>query len=202
MFNNSYLNLAKKESPSNHNGSSASNSAALLDPSHPATKLRPIELPCWQVNGIKIKLVPMALLQKPQTQCSGNDPFARDFVPWAEKVLHAKDAGMQTESTDLAGAKKKKKLARRIPMSYLTATSRERMGNKTHMRRRITTRIKTALNLIVARGAYMDQSNIQPPRLKFDNEEASVMGEKWIMQGKVFRHNDSTNLKSYPSAYI
>ena len=197
MFDNSYLKLARNESPRNPNGSSTSNSAALLDPSHPATKLKPQALPLWQANGIKVKLVPMALLQKPLSQCSGKDPFARNFVPWAERIRHAKKAGMKDVSTDLVGAGEKKKLARRIPMSYLTATSKERMGNKTHMRRRITTRIKTALNLIVTRGAYEDQSNIQIPRLKFDNEEASIMGERWIMQGMVYRCNDSTNLKCH-----
>lgn len=182
----------------------------------------------------------MALLQKPLSQCSGEDPFARNFVPWAERIQHAKKVGMKVVSTDLVGAQNQKiedsdlfpkselgnkrlpghrsvpqgalkdlalkKLARRVPMSYLTATSKERMGAKTHMRRRITTRIKTALNLIVTRGAYADPSEIQNkasqpkedeseikqdplvlPTLKFDNEEASLMGEKWIMQGMVCR---------------
>jgi hypothetical protein len=180
----------------------------------------------------------MALLQKPGSQCSGEDPFARNFVPWAERVRYARRAGIKVgpkgelvgehdqriEDCDLfpkselgnkrlAGHRSvpqgplkdlaMKKLAFRIPMSYLTATSKERMGPKTHMRRRVTTRVKTALNLIVTRGAYVDQNEIQngagqpkeefkhipSPRLKFDNEEASLMGEKWIMQGTVYRYN-------------
>ena len=258
MFDNSYIKLARNASlPSttNHNGSSTSNSTpTLLDPSHPATKLKPQQLPLWEADGIKIKLVPMALLQKPLSQCSGKDPFARHFVPWAERIQHAKKAGMKVVSTELVGAQNQriedcdlfpkselgnkrlpghrsvprgaikdlvlKKLARRIPMSYITATSKERMGQKTHMRRRVTTRIKTALNLIMTRGAYVDQSEIQKeagqlnedesetkqnpfPLLKFDNEEASLMGEKWIMQGTLYLYNDfSTYLKFYTSAYI
>jgi hypothetical protein len=134
----------------------------------------------------------MALLQKPLSQCSGNDPFARNFVPWAKKILHA----------DVVGEPKKKNLTRRIPMSYITATSKERMGQKTHMRRRITTRIKTTLNLIVTRGAYVDQSETHLPQVKFDDEEASLMGEKWVMQGKVYHYDDFINLKYHTSAHI
>ena len=179
----------------------------------------------------------MALLQTPGSMCSGEDPFSRTFVSWAERIQHAKEAGMRVVSADLFGAHNQrvddcnlfpksklgnrrlpghrsipqgalmdlavKKLALRIPMSYITATSKERMGPKRYMRRRITTRIKTALNLIVTRGAYVAQSEIQNgagqlkedepeikynplPRLNFDNEEASLMGEKWIMQGKTY----------------
>ena len=239
MFDNSYL--ARNASPSKPNESSTSKAAStLLDPSHPATKLKPGQLPLWQADGIKIRLVPMAILQKPVTRCSGEDLFARNFVPWAERIQHAKKAGMKVGSTvDLVGAHNEriedydlfpkselgnkrlpghrsvprdalkdlalKKLALRVPMSYLTATSKERMGQKKYMRERITTRIKTALNLIVTRGAYVDQSEIQNgqlkeneseikhnplPHLKFDNEEASFMGERWIMQGTpVYRYN-------------
>ena len=242
MFDNSYVKLAKNASPSKFNGSSTSNAAAtLLDPSHPATKIKPQHLPSWQADGIRVKLVPMALLQKPLSQCSGVDPFIRNFVPWDERVQHAKDAGMKVVSSDLVGAQnqriedcdlfpeselgnkrlpghrsvphgeikdlKLKKLARRIPMSYLTATSKERMGHKTHMRRRIATRVKTALNLIVTRGAYVDQSeNVQKKgasqlkedeithdtslHLSFDNEEAKHMGKNWIMQGTLYFYND------------
>ena len=229
MFDNSYVKLAKNASSGNPNN--GSNSTSLLDPSHPATKLKPQQLPLWQADGLKIKLVPMALLQKPLSQCSGEDPFARNFVSWAERIQHAKKAGLKVVSSELVGPQNQriedwdlfpkselgnkrlpghrsvvqgslkdlalKKLARRIPMSYLTSTSKERMGSKAHMRRRITTRIKTALNLIVTRGAYVDQRGTQNeagqlkkdeseikhdplPHLKFDNEEA---GEKWIMQG-------------------
>ena len=227
MFDNSYAKLARNASLNNPNGPSTSNTATLLDPSHPATKLKPQQLPLWHADGIKIKIVPMALLQEPSSRCSGKDPFTRNFVPWAERIQHAKKVGMEEDchlfpSSELGnkrlpghrsvprGAIKDlalKKLARRIPMSYLTATSKDRMGPKTHMRRRITTRIKTALNLIVTRGAYVDQSEIQNgagsqnngplPHLKFDNEEASRMGEKWIMQGKVYCNNHSTNLKCH-----
>lgn len=238
MLDNSYVKLARNAAYPNE----SSSAATLLDPSHPATKLKPQHLPLWQADGIKIKLVPMALLQKPGSQCSGEDLFSRNFVPWAERIQHAKKAGMKVASTgDLVGADNQriedydlfpkselgnkrlpghrsvpqgvlkdlalKKLALRVPMSYLTATSKERMGQKTHMRHRITTRIKTALNLIVTRGAYVDQSEIQDgsgqlkedeseinpnplPRIKFDNEEASLVGEKWIMQGTVYRYND------------
>jgi len=204
---------------------SPTKAATLLDLSHPATKLKPQQIPSWQADGIKIRLVPMALLQKPASMCGGEDPFSRTFVTWIEKIQHMKKAGMRVVSPgapddyDLflkfelgnktlpgrrsipQGALKEmalKKLALRIPMSYLTATSRERMGPKRYMRRRITTRIKTTLNLIVTRGAYVDQSEIQNgadqlnedrpksnhkplPPLRFDNEEASLMGEKWIM---------------------
>ena len=228
MLDNSYVYLARNaQFPSNPTGSSTSKVTTLLDPLHPATKLKPHQIPSWQADGIKIKLVPMALLQKPESMCSGEDPFSRMFVPWAERIQHAKKAGMRATRVDLLGADNQsiddsdlfpksllgnkrlplhrsmprgalkdlalKKLSLRIPMSYLTATSKDRMGAKRHMRRRITTRIKTALNLIVTRGAYVDQNEIQDEtgqlegkplsHLKFDSEEASLMGEKWIMQG-------------------
>ena len=228
MLDNSYVYLAKNaRSAGSPTGSSTSKVATLLDSSHPATKLKPQQIPSWQVDGIKIKLVPMALLQRPASICSGADPFSRMFVPWVEKIQHMKkvvSSGGAPDDYDLflqlelgnkrlpgrrsipQGALKElalKKLALRIPMSYLTATSKERMGSKRYMRRRITTRIKTALNLIVTRGAYVNQSEIQNGAdqlnedrsksnhkpllpLKFDNEEASLMGEKWIMQGSVY----------------
>lgn len=190
VLDNSYLYLARNaRSPSNPTGSSTSKATTLLDPFHPATKLKPHQIPSWQASGIKVRLVPMALLQKPEPM------FKYEL---GNRRLPAHRSALQ-------GTLAPKKLARRIPMSYLTATSKERMGSKRYMRRRITTRIKTALNLIVTRGAYVDQTEIQngtgqlkedgseirhnpSPCLKFDNEEASVMGEKWIMQGTVHRY--------------
>ena len=234
MLDNSYVFLAKNaQSPSNLTGSSTSKGPTLLDPSHPATKLKPQQIPSWQVDGIKIRLVPMALLQKPESMCSGEDLFSRTFMSWAERIQHAKKEGMTVVGHDLFGAHNQriddsdlfpkselgnkqlpahrsvpkgvlkdlalKKLSLRIPMSYLTATSKERMGSKRYMRQRITTRIKTALSLIVTRGAYVDRTETQNgtsqrreddgsehkplPPLKFNNEEASLMGGKWIMQG-------------------
>jgi hypothetical protein len=192
----------------------------------------------------------MALLQEPGSRCSGEDPLARNFVSWAERIQHAKKAGMKVGSTDdLVGAHNQriedydlypkselgnkrlprhrsvprgalkdlalKKLALRIPMSYLTTTSKERMGQKRYMRQGITTWITTALSLIVTRGAYVNQSEIAGqlkedeseikhnplPHLKFDNEEASLMGEKWITQGTVYRYHDFYHLKC-PSSHI
>ncbi|KAF8797564.1 hypothetical protein BYT27DRAFT_7152515 [Phlegmacium glaucopus] len=245
VLDNSYVYLAR-HAQSQSNGSSTSKVATLLDPSHPATKLKPQQIPSWQADGIKVRLVPMALLQKPESMCSGEDPFSRPFMSWAERIQHAKKAGIRVVSTvgggHLCGAHNQriddsdlypkselgnkrlpghrsvpqgalkdlalKKLALRIPMSYLTATSKERMGSKRYMRRRITTRIKTALNLIVARGAYVDQNEVQKgtgqlkedmlPRLKFDNEEASLMGRKWIMQGWSYIFYPTTEVYNMP----
>ena len=189
MLDNSYVYLARNaQTPT---GSSTSKFATLLDPLHPATKLKPQQIPSWQADGIKIRLVPMALLQTPEPMCGGKDPFYRPFISWAERIQHAKKAGMRVVSTSdgVYGVHDQNidDSRVRIPMSYLTATSKERMGPKRYMRRRITTRIKTTLNLIVTRGAYVDQNEIQngtdQPRLKFDNREATLMGEKWIMQG-------------------
>lgn len=251
VLDNSYINLTRNaKSPSETSTSKLS--TTLLDPSHPATKLKPQQIPSWQADGIKIRLVPMALLQKPEPMCSGEDPFARMFIPWAKRIQYAKRAGIRVEGVDLFGAHNQriddsdlfpkselgnkrlpghcsvpkgalkdlalKKMSLRIPMSYLTATSKERMGPKRYMRRKVTTRIKTALNLIVTRGAYVDQSEIRNGtdqmmkedesetthnpllHLKFNDEEASLMGEKWIMQGWSYIFYPTTEVynMSYP----
>ncbi|CAA7266251.1 unnamed protein product [Cyclocybe aegerita] len=96
----------------------------------------------------------------------------------------------------------RKRAMRRVPMSYLTATSKARMGAKRYTRCQITRRMKVASNLIVTRGAYFGEPalknegpakedvktlgvGIKPKRvvMRFDQEEAKSMGRKWIMQG-------------------
>ncbi|KAJ3502725.1 hypothetical protein NLJ89_g8753 [Agrocybe chaxingu] len=96
----------------------------------------------------------------------------------------------------------RKRAMRRVPMSYLTATSKARMGAKRYTRCQITRHMKVALNLIVTRGAYFGDpalrndgpakedvkplgAEIKPKHvvMRFDEEEARSMGRKWIMQG-------------------
>ncbi|KAF8153014.1 hypothetical protein B0H34DRAFT_721836 [Crassisporium funariophilum] len=240
VFTNTYLR-AQRSNPtqSRSHGDPASlqtSGITVLDPSHPGLSLRPPSVPSWRGPGLGIKLVPMALLQQPDT---GVSPFPRPMMIWSERVQRVKDAGITAtivrnrptlidrsgnhpddvqlffehvmnrlsgRRAELQGSLRTlalRKLSLRVPMSYLTATSKDRMGPKRHMRRRITTRIKTALNLIVSRGAYVETITSQSakgshhaieggkagterqlvPRMKFSAEEAKGMGTKWIMQG-------------------
>lgn len=92
------------------------------------------------------------------------------------------------------------KAKQRIPMSFSTMTSKARMETKRCTRRKITLRVKAALNLIVARGAdYGDEfkensvcveqihNNAPPgspwPTMKFNENEAKSMRRNWILQG-------------------
>ncbi|CAA7269653.1 unnamed protein product [Cyclocybe aegerita] len=98
----------------------------------------------------------------------------------------------------------RKRAMRRVPMSYLTATNKARMGAKRYTRCQITRGMKVALNLIVTRGPYFGDPalkndgqakedlgslsvKIKPKRLlvRSDEEEARSMGRKRIMQGYV-----------------
>ncbi|KAF9045440.1 hypothetical protein BJ165DRAFT_161598 [Panaeolus papilionaceus] len=50
-----------------------------------------------------------------------------------------------------------KRLEHRVPMSLMTAVSKERMGSKRYMRQRLVKKIKLCLSLIISKGAYSEE---------------------------------------------
>ncbi|KAG6896753.1 hypothetical protein C0992_006328 [Termitomyces sp. T32_za158] len=69
-----------------------------------------------------------------------------------------------------------------IPMSFINATSKKRTSNKKHIRVKIVSRLKIAINLIVSRGANVAQVDGKT-KLVMDEEEAAKMSDKWLSPG-------------------
>lgn len=72
---------------------------------------------------------------------------------------------------------KLKKTEKRVPMSFHVATSKARMGSFRYQRKRLETRLRSALNLIVAKGAFHDTNE---GRIGINMADS---GRKWVMQG-------------------
>lgn len=72
-----------------------------------------------------------------------------------------------------------KRAARRVPMSFSVATSKKRMGTLAFMRVKIVKRIRGVLDLILSRGAYVNEGQ-EPATIALNEDDA---GRKWSLQG-------------------
>ena len=78
-----------------------------------------------------------------------------------------------------------KRAAHRVPISLHISTSKKRMGQDRHMRRRIEKRLRAAVNIIVTRGA---SASTVPEGKTVDDASITLSdadtGRRWVMQGK------------------
>ncbi|KAF5384262.1 hypothetical protein D9615_003433 [Tricholomella constricta] len=156
-----------------------------LDPTHPATSIPKQKFPGFKTDALGIRAYPHALLSPPEHVWTtpSNDPID----PWKARVgrflsLNAElEPGaadqLALEPMTLNNSKKN-----RVPMSFINATSKKRTSNKRHIRHKIASRMKIAINLIVSRGADTIESNGKR-RLVMNEKEAETLSDKWISPG-------------------
>lgn len=126
-----------------------------LDPSHPASRLRqPVlyrTVPTAHANGFILRAVPKAVLHRV--------PY-----PWPDPPFRpASERGPD---------------ACRINMSLLKVLGKN-VSRSAVVRKRIGYRVKTALGLIVSRGADVELDTKGRERVVFKQEDA---GQKWVLQ--------------------
>lgn len=126
-----------------------------------------------------MRIFPIALLQKPENQYQ--EPFTYEFSPWSE----VKDRLIKYE-----GQKKGDETGNVLKMAWLNASGKKRTSASKVIRGRIASKIKTALTLIIARGANVEmidnsnKSSLKPsPKLVLNSDEAVRMGRDWILKG-------------------
>ncbi|KAG5651670.1 hypothetical protein H0H81_007866 [Sphagnurus paluster] len=141
--------------------------------------------PSLRNDVLSVRAFPFALLSKPDIDWPSFLTTTSQFSPWNERihqVLRAKST-LSTEEIEgislepmLVNAKKS-----RVSMSIMNATSKKRTSNKRHIRQKISSKIKIAINLIVTRGARVVESNGKR-KLVMDELEAEKMIHGWISQ--------------------
>ncbi|KAG6874013.1 hypothetical protein C0995_007970 [Termitomyces sp. Mi166 len=155
-----------------------------LDPSHPATKIPKNFFPNIRSDILGVKAVPFAILTKPEQVWT--TPSNLPIDTWTERMkrLTNTNANLETGQEPLQVApiflNNAKKDA--IPMSFVNATSKKRTSNKRHVRGKIASRLKVAINLIVTRGADVVTVDGKP-KLVMNEEEAEKMSDKWVSPG-------------------
>ncbi|KAF9460424.1 hypothetical protein BDZ94DRAFT_1266212 [Collybia nuda] len=155
-----------------------------IDPSHPAVGRRRNAFPKFNHEACWVKAFPMALLGEPVF--TWPEPHYRIIDTWEDRIDRARHA------QDLAGYKAKdlpeisqmilnNERPNSVPMSLLVATSKKRTSSKKVIRSKISRRLKTALTLIVARGADVDEVNGKKT-IVFNQDEAK-RADDWILRG-------------------
>jgi len=120
----------------------------------------------------------MALLDKPQF--GWQEPFKRHIDKWEDRVVRGEAAEGQPIVTPMILNNRR---YNRVAMSILTTTTKKQTSKKKHIRVKIVRKIKTALSLVVIRGA--DAKEVKGRlALVLDEEEAKKMGDKWILAGE------------------
>jgi hypothetical protein len=124
----------------------------------------------------------MALLDKPEVMWQIQ---SRPFDSWNDRVVRAKQANELAESEGdfqtLAPMILNNPRQHRVPMSFLGVNKKRTIG-KRHIRATIMKKIKTAINLIVVRGA--DTTELKGrPALVFNQHADKLDQTQWILQG-------------------
>ncbi|KAF8888835.1 hypothetical protein BD779DRAFT_1785659 [Infundibulicybe gibba] len=143
----------------------------LLDPSHPLAARSRQSFPSSNVPALGVRAFPIALLEKPETPWP--HPFAQRVDTWDARLART-EPGDEIAPMLLSNAK-----PGRIGMSLLTATSKKRTSKKKCVRLKISRKIKTAITLIVVRGAQVSEKGL----LMLDADEAREKGDMWILPG-------------------
>ncbi|GLB39717.1 hypothetical protein LshimejAT787_0702270 [Lyophyllum shimeji] len=158
----------------------------VLDPTHPAASTPKNRFPVFETDALTIRAFPLALLTPPDR--AWTPPLSRPIDTWKERVerfLSAnvaarapdEEEGLSFEPMKLHCSKKD-----RVPMSFVNVTSKKRTSNKRHIRHKIASRLKIAINLIVSRGADAVEDRGKR-RLVMNEREAETMTDKWVSPG-------------------
>jgi hypothetical protein len=128
----------------------------------------------------------MALLDKPEVMWQVQ---ARPFDNWNDRVGRAKlpsalpgsVGDLQTVIPMILNNPR----GDRVSMSFLTVNTKKRTGAKKHIRATIIKKIKTAVNLIVVRGADVTELKGRP-KLVFNQHADKDDQRQWILQGTCY----------------
>ncbi|RDB17071.1 hypothetical protein Hypma_001714 [Hypsizygus marmoreus] len=156
----------------------------VLDPTHPAISLPISKFQTFRDKAFGINAHPFAVLA-PSDHFWGH-PFMQPIDSWTERInrFNAENAKKAPDErlTQMEPMILNNPRNHRIPMSFINATSKKRTSSKKHIRLRIANKLKTALTLIVIRGANTVESDGKR-KLVLDEEEAKTMADKWILRG-------------------
>jgi len=122
----------------------------------------------------------MALLDKPDVMWQ-IQPCP--FNTWNDRVEYTKQTNLVAGTVGVLSTSAQRIFNTprrdRVSMSFLAINAKKRTGGKRHIRVKIVKRLKTAINLIVVRGADATKSNGRPTLVLDENKE-----DEWILQGK------------------
>ncbi|KAF4607798.1 hypothetical protein EYR40_000133 [Pleurotus pulmonarius] len=158
--------------------------SSFLSPDHPATSLRKSDFPAFANSALRINAFPFAVLEKPPDP--SKEPIARQFkyahVPWKERI--------HLSGTGHSGT--------RVPMSFFIATSIKNTSKKGTIRSTIKHRLRTALNLIVARGAESGNDVRGRQKLVLNEAKATEQGDKWLLRDWTYIFSPTLELYRMP----
>lgn len=131
-----------------------------------------------------LRIFPIALLQKPDTQY--HEPFTYEFSPWSE-----------VRDRLIKGEQKEDETGTVVKVACLNASGKKQTSASKVIRGRIMSKIKTALTLIITRGANSEMIGSSskslrnaPAKLVLNPNEAVSMGRDWILKGKKLQSRD------------
>ncbi|KDQ32593.1 hypothetical protein PLEOSDRAFT_1031587, partial [Pleurotus ostreatus PC15] len=158
--------------------------STFLSPDHPATSLRKSDFPSFANSALRINAFPFAVLEKPPDP--SKEPIARQFkyahIPWKERIYVS---GPRHSGT-------------RIPMSFFIATSIKNTSKKGTIRSTIKHRLRTALNMIVARGAESGTDARGRQKLVLNEAKATEQGNKWLLHDWTYIFSPTLELYRMP----
>lgn len=70
-----------------------------------------------------------------------------------------------------------------MPMNLYFSIGKARTHKHAVKRRRLRTKFKEAINLVVTRGAEVPKSSTDAEELSMNDEEVQQRGDKWILPG-------------------
>ena len=166
-------------------------STEIVDPSHPAAKLPRSKyntlFPKFRDQHITIRTFPKALLTKPDVVWP-DPPYKAAEVKWAKQVEAFKRATDDTkpEFVNLESGS--------VDMSIACIVSKKAVHKSAVIRKQILRRLKSAMALIVARGAdareLKDTSDSGSSKFELGVEKSEKMNN-WILKGTSYMHSFS-----------
>ncbi|KXN88437.1 hypothetical protein AN958_07343 [Leucoagaricus sp. SymC.cos] len=166
----------------------------ILDPSHPATKADIRRLPQVDNRYFRLRAVPNGLLEL-NLESTGSPSWPKVDV-WASRITRATESrkeSIQEEPNTISQAVSNipplfldfvspplliPHPKGSIPMSLYFSIGKARTHKHATKRRRLRTKIKEAINLIVTRGASVDE---ETKEMTFNKDEVQKRGHKWIL---------------------
>ncbi|KAG6819903.1 hypothetical protein H0H93_007540 [Arthromyces matolae] len=149
-----------------------------------AAQIRRQQWPNVQNDVLGVRAIPFAILRKPEQIWPV--PFNTTIDPWKERVARmiSKNGNLDSgeEPLEVAPIILDNIKENAIPMSFINATSKKRTSSKKHIRVKIATRLKCAINLIVTRGCSVQEVDGKL-QLVMNDKEAEEMSGKWASLG-------------------
>ncbi|XP_006455199.1 hypothetical protein AGABI2DRAFT_75906 [Agaricus bisporus var. bisporus H97] len=164
----------------------------VLDPTHPATKTPIRAFPSIRTECFRLSAFPSALLI-PHPDSIGT-PGRPSIDTWTNRLSRAaqlQDSDVETQGPfDLSRVVAPSILLphprKSIPMLLYFSISKAKTHKHAAKRRKLRTRFKEAINLVVTRGAQGTKDELGVPQLEFNDEEVRENGDKWILPDWVY----------------